>query len=328
LGLPLFWRSYTPPIRDERGKIPPDSVAELQRIEIGGVPQWVLTRGYSSRNPLILFLHGGPGMPSMYLAHAFQRSLEKDFVIVHWDRRGAGKSYSEDTPTDTIRVSQEVADTRELVNLLRERFGLSRILLVGHSYGSYLGMIVLQRFPELFSAYIGIGQLAYSNQRNSAVQDEWLKMKAKETNDKQLLEQLEAKAPIDREKWLFRFGGALHKKKSFTSLLWLGFRAPEYSIMDALRVRKGMSFTHWNMKYDVIDGNLIDAIDHVEVPVSFFSGRYDYTDPFELSEAYLNRLQAPRIEMVWFEDSAHFPFLEEPIKFASEVRRVSAEARH
>lgn len=264
-------------------------------------------------------------MPSMYLAHAFQRSLEKNFVIIHWDRRGAGKSYSEGIPPETVRVSQEIADTRELVNLLRAKFGQSRILLIGHSYGSYLGMIVLQRFPELFYAYIGIGQLAYSDERNSDAQDEWLKAKAKETNNRQLLEQLETGVPIDREKWLFRFGGELHRKKSFTSLLWIGLLAPEYSIMDVLRVRKGVSFTHKNLKYDMIDGNLIDTVGRVDVPVYFFSGRYDYTDPFEFSQEYLNRLQAPRKEMVWFEESAHFPFLEEPNRFASEVRRVSTE---
>jgi pimeloyl-ACP methyl ester carboxylesterase len=325
LGLPFFWRSLTPPIRDEHGKVPPDNIAKLERVIIGGVPQWVLMRGYSTRNPLILFLHGGPGMPSMYLAHAFQRSLEKNFVIIHWDRRGAGKSYSEGIPPETVRVSQEIADTRELVNLLRAKFGQSRILLIGHSYGSYLGMIVLQRFPELFYAYIGIGQLAYSDERNSDAQDEWLKAKAKETNNRQLLEQLETGVPIDREKWLFRFGGELHRKKSFTSLLWIGLLAPEYSIMDVLRVRKGVSFTHKNLKYDMIDGNLIDTVGRVDVPVYFFSGRYDYTDPFEFSQEYLNRLQAPRKEMVWFEESAHFPFLEEPNRFASEVRRVSTE---
>lgn len=279
------------------------------------------------KNPLIVFLHGGPGMPSMYLAHKFQRPLEKDFTIVQWDRRGAGKSYSEDTPLESMRVTQEVSDTVELVHLLRARFGHSKVFLVGHSYGTYLGMIVVQRFPELFHAYVGIGQLAHSEERNKEVQDRWILYQAKAGGDEKLSRQLDANVPIDREKWLFKFGGELHNERSFRSLLIIGLRAPEYSVMDVLNVRKGVSFTHANMKYDAIKGDLIDAVRRVEVPVYFFTGRYDYTDPFEFTVEYVNRLQAPRKEIVWFEESAHFPFLEEPEKFAQEMRRIATESR-
>jgi pimeloyl-ACP methyl ester carboxylesterase len=264
-------------------------------------------------------------MPSMYLAHAFQRPLEKEFVVVHWDRRGAGKSYFEDLPPETMRVSQEVEDTRELVGILLERFAQTRIILVGHSYGSYLGMIVAQRFPDLFYAYVGVGQLAYSEARNRVVQDNWLGEQAEERGNTSLLRQLDAKVPIDREKWLFKFGGELHRKTSFASLLWLGLKAPEYSVWDVLKIRRGVSFTHRYMKYDVIDGELVDAVRHLDVPVYFFSGKYDYTDPFELSEVYFDCLEAPRKEFVWFEESAHFPFLEEPIKFADELRRIATQ---
>lgn len=326
MDFPFFWRAFTPQIRDERGKVPPDSISSLEMVNIGGVPQCVLIRGQSTRNPVILFLHGGPGMPSMYLAHRFQRPLERDFVMVQWDRRGAGKTYSEDTPPESMRVTQEVADTVELVNLIRARFGHSKVYLAGHSYGSYLGMIVAQRFPELLQAYVGIGQLARSEERNREVQDRWIRDQAKARGDWKLLKQLDAEVPIDREKWLFRFGGALRNKRSFAGLLLIGLRAPEYSLMDVLRVRKGVSFTHRNMKYDAINGDLIDAIQRVEVPVYFFTGRYDYTDPFEFSEEYARRLQAPRKEIVWFDESAHFPFLEEPDKFAQEMRRVATES--
>lgn len=326
MGFPFFWRSFTPKIEDEQGKVLPDSVSSLEMTRIGGVRQCVLIRGHSKKNPVILFLHGGPGMPTMYLAHRFQRPLERDFVMVQWDRRGAGKTYSEDTPPESMRVTQEVTDTAELVNLIKARFGQSKVYLVGHSYGSYLGMIVASRFPELFHVYVGIGQLAYSEERNKEVQDQWIRDQAKARGNRKLLKRLDAKVPIDREKWLFRFGGALHNKRSFNRLLLIGLRAPEYSLMDALKVRKGVNFTHKNMKYNATDGDLIDAIQRVEVPVYFFTGRYDYTDPFEFSEEYAHRLQAPRKEIVWFNESAHFPFLEEQDKFAEEMRRVAMES--
>lgn len=105
----------------------------------------------------------------MYLAHRFQRPLEREFVMVHWDRRGAGKTFTEGTPTDSLSVTQEVSDTVELVNALRGRFSQSKVYLVGHSYGTFLGMIVAQLHPELFHAYVGIGQLAYGGDRNTVI---------------------------------------------------------------------------------------------------------------------------------------------------------------
>ena len=104
----------------------PNSVASLERVRIGGVDQFILIRGNDTSLPVLLFLHGGPGMPAMYLAHAFQRELEKEFVVVQWDRRGAGKSYREDI-SGTLTTEQLVADTVELTNLLRARFHQNKI---------------------------------------------------------------------------------------------------------------------------------------------------------------------------------------------------------
>jgi len=325
MGFPRFWHAFTPKIQDERGEVSPESVATLETVNVGGIRQWVLIRGQSRRNPVLLFLHGGPGMPSMYLAHKFQRPLERDFVVVHWDRRGAGKTYTEDTPPESMSVMHEVSDTLELVELLRTRFGQSKLYLVGHSYGSYLGMIVAQRHPDLFHAYVGIGQLAYEGKRNTDIQDRWIRDEAKRRGYKRLVRDLEAHGPINREKWLFRFGGELYHGRSSTTLLVIGLQAPEYTLRNALDVRKGVSFTHRYLRYDAISGELADAVPRVELPVYFFTGRHDFTDPFENTEEYAAKLQAPRKQIVWFEDSAHFPFLEEPERFAKEMNRVRAE---
>jgi pimeloyl-ACP methyl ester carboxylesterase len=147
-----FTAGRTPPIHG------PHSIASLECVRIGGVDQYVLIRGSDSSLPILLFLHGGPGMPAMYLAHAFQRELEKEFVVVQWDRRGAGKSYREDI-SNTLTTEQLVADTIELTNMLHARFHRDKVYLVGHSWGTYLGMLVIARHPELYRAYVGIGQL-------------------------------------------------------------------------------------------------------------------------------------------------------------------------
>ncbi len=326
MGFPRFWHAYTPKIQRERGRVGSEPVASLEQVQIGGIPQWVLIRGQDRKNPIVLFLHGGPGNPSMYLAHRFQRPLEKEFVVVHWDRRGAGKTFTEDTPPDSLSVTQEVSDTVELVNLLRRRFGQSKVYLVGHSYGTYLGMIVAHRHPELFHAYVGIGQLSYEGARNTVLQDRWIREQARRLGNHKLLHDLDSHATIDREKWLFRLGGTLHRSKSVRTLILIGLMAPEYTLREGLDVRKGVNFTHRNLRFDAISGELANAVPRVDLPVYFFTGRYDLTVPFENTVEYEANLQAPRKQIVWFEESAHFPFLEEPDKFAREMNKVRMQA--
>lgn len=122
------------------------SISSLEKHEIGGVEQWILVRGHDRSKPVVLFLHGGPGMPVMYLAHAFQRALEHDYVVVHWDRRGAGKSFDALSQMQALSVSQTLEDTYELTRILRQRFGQQRIYLVGHSWGSYLGLLAAPEY--------------------------------------------------------------------------------------------------------------------------------------------------------------------------------------
>ena len=316
LGI-VFYLWFTP------GRTPtinePNSIASLERIRIGGVDQYTLIRGNDSSLPVLLFLHGGPGMPAMYLAHAFQRELEKDFVVVEWDRRGAGKSYREEI-SNTLNSEQLVADTVELTNLLRTRFHQNRIYLVGHSWGTYLGMLVIARHPELYHAYVD-GQLARSSPI-AGIQDEFIRQAARRMGDQDAIKELEEKGPNVRETLLFKFGGEIHKAKSFAPLLLTGLAAPEYSLRDARNIPKGVSLYSRNFVYNSISGELMDVITQVNTPVYFFTGRYDYTDPFALTEQYFSKINAPEKHIVWFEESAHFPFYEEPAAFAQQMRGV------
>jgi pimeloyl-ACP methyl ester carboxylesterase len=314
----VFYLWFTP------GRTPaihgPKSVASLERIRIGGVDQYILIRGNDSSLPVLLFLHGGPGMPAMYLAHAFQSELEKEFVVVQWDRRAAGKSYREDI-SSTLTTEQLVADTVELTNALRARFRQDKIYLVGHSWGTYLGMLVIARHPELYHAYIGIGQLARSSPI-AGIQDEYIRQSARRVGDLDAIKELEEKGASVRETLLFKFGGELHNATSFMPLLLTGLAAPEYSLRDARNIPKGVSLYSRNFVYNSISGELMDVITKVEIPVYFFTGRYDYTDPFPLTEQYFSKINAPEKHIVWFEKSAHFPFYEEPAAFARQMRGV------
>jgi len=133
---------------------------------------------------------------------------------------------------------------------------------------------------------------------------------------------LEQKGAGVRESLLFKFGGELHNATSFMPLLLTGLAAPEYSLRDARNIPKGVSLYAKHFIYNSISGELMDVITQVEIPVYFFTGRYDYTDPFTLTEEYFSKIKAPEKRIVWFEESAHFPFYEESAAFARQMRAV------
>lgn len=328
LALLLFvTRSRTPSIRGDYFKIIPDSVASLEVVEIGGWNQTLLIRGRDTSNPLLLFLHGGPGMPMMYLAHAFQKPLEEHFIVVHWDQRGTGKSYSKDVPVESMNVEQFLSDTYELTQMLKERFKKEKIFLVGHSWGSYLGMLIVDRYPELFHAFVGIGQVVHSKEGRK-IADRFIIQRARELGQLEAVQELAAKGNQAREKWLFKFGFELHGKKSWMPFVWIGLFSPEYSLLDIPKIPRGSSFSSMQMKYNVIEGELLDEITEVDLPVYFFTGRHDLVTPYQLVEEYHLKLKAPKKRLIWFENSAHFPFYEEPGRFAEEMLNVLDETYH
>ncbi|GAH12211.1 unnamed protein product, partial [marine sediment metagenome] len=236
-------RGRTPSIDGEH------AVGSLEELRLGGAEQWVLTRGHDRNKPVLLFLHGGPGMPAMFLAHAFQRELERDFVVVHWDRRGAGKSFEAADPVEALTVRQTLDDTIELTTTLRERFKQNRIILVGHSWGSYLGLLAIREHPEYYAAYIGMGQLAGSKSEARLRRREFLTRDASLTNDTELLNRLESGGEPTEDD-LFRHGAELYHARSFWPILRTGLLAPEYTLWDALNVKRGADLVDREMKYD------------------------------------------------------------------------------
>jgi len=255
----------------------------------------------------------------MFLAHAFQRELERDFVVVHWDRRGAGKSFRAQSRTPGLSVSQTLADTHELTRSLRERFGQPRIYLVGHSWGSYLGLLAVQGHPEYHAAFVGTGQMAGTRNEEQTLRREFLYRAAKEAGDSELqLRAADASAEITEDD-LFRSGGELYASRTFWPILRTGLGAPEYTLRDVLNVKRGADLVGREMKYDIVPRPSEGEIQTIDVPVFFFLGRHDFNTPSQLAAEYLDRLDAPLKGLVWFEQSAHFPFFEEPSRFHREM---------
>ena len=318
----LFY-SKTPKIKDTNGKVLPNSITSLEKVKIGDINQYLLIRGHDVNNPVLLFLHGGPGSPEMGIANLFQRRAEEFFTIVHWDQRGAGKSYSKKITEETLNIEQFISDTHELIHLLRKRFNKEKIYLLGHSWGTVLGILVVQRYPELFHAYIGMGQVINIIE-NEKISFQYTLDAAKKAGNKKVINKLESleppyvgdlKALRFQRKWLAKYGGALHNEKSIMAVMKKMLVSPEYSLKDLPKFIKGMIKSLKVMWGQLTEINFLEQVPELKIPIFFFVGRYDYQVPFELVEIFYKKLKAPKKFLIWFENSGHFPNFEEPDKF-------------
>ena len=322
--------SYTPSIVDSGGNAVSGSIAEMTPVNLGGFDQWLVIRGVDRTNPVLLFIHGGPGVPETPMIHSVLSDLQEDFVVVTWDQRGTGLSFSKDVPVETMTVERFIEDAHELVGYLKERFGAEKIYIVGHSWGSVLGMYLIDRYPEDFYAYVGIGQVVntYENERLSY---EYVYNRAVEDGNRRAIRELEEIGPpmngvygddpsdidglMTQRKWLTKYNGVMHEESSHLKYYFAYILSPEYSVFDAINVLRGVHFSLDLMWNQVLQVNLFEEITEVQVPVYFFVGRYDYNTPFELVEEYYDVLDAPKKELVWFENSAHMINSEEPERF-------------
>jgi len=322
----------TPQFKDDEGNVIPGSIAELEKVKLGDLKQWILIRGRDRSNPILLWLHGGPGAAQMPLAHAFDSELEKEFIVVHWDQRGAGKSNHRGFEEKTMTFDQFINDGYELIQYLLGRFEREKIFLLGHSWSSQLGIELVHRYPELFYAYIGVSQLVNSRE-GVEIAYEWLMNKIEEHNDQASLEKLNeiGTPPYPHHKYRM-FAGMVDSyggnfDMSMGELVRIAIRAPEYNFMDYIRwiggAKRGGGPMHRDGEMSAV--NLKENIQSLDVPVYFFTGKNDYNTPLQLVKEYYDTIRAPYKEVMVFENSAHTPFLGEPEKFSREVVRVKEQ---
>jgi pimeloyl-ACP methyl ester carboxylesterase len=293
-------------------------------MRLGGVDQWVLIRGNSAKNPILLKLHGGPGQAEMATV-GLNRLLEKDFVVVEWDQRGAGKSAEAIDPISGMNIAQFVQDTHDLTQLLLSRFGQESLILVGSSWGSVIGLKTVQKYPELYTAFVSTGQIANFSE-GMQVGYRFVKEEARRRDNSDAMSDLARIGPppyigegADTKrktygKWLEAFGAMWHSSEKFDRTGWM-ISSVEYAWPEKLLYTRaaGRSLDLLMPELSAVDLNA--DVSHVDTPVYFAVGRYDHMAPFEVSQAYFSNLAAPHKQWIWFENSAHFPQWEEMEKF-------------
>ena len=330
-----FWGllpASTPPITDSQGNVLPQSIAALEKVQIGGMEQWLLIRGHDMANPVLLWLHGGPGAAQIPIARHYNGVLEEDFIVVHWDQRGAGKSNSRGFDEQSMNIEQFISDTHELTQYLKERFNQEQIFLVGHSWGSQLGIMVAQNYPKDYHAFVGVSQ-PVDSARGNEIAYTWLREHLEESgNTKELrsLEELGLPPYIDHQTYvkfaqmITSAGGGLDV--GMGGLASIALRASEYRAVDYITWLQGSVRGSGPMWEEARDFNMFRDVPQIMVPIYFFSGALDYNTPLTLVEEYYADLDAHYgKQLVRFENSAHAPFMAEPEKFNRELVRVKEE---
>ena len=324
--------AYTPAFRNADGEIITTSIAEERRMVLGGAEQYVLIRGRNRNAPLLVFLHGGPGYSAMPFNRLRNAALEEEFVFVNWDQRGAGKSFSAAKDPSTLTLDQLTQDLDDLVDALREEFGQKKVLMVGHSWGSLLGLHYVSRHPEKIAGYIGVSQFsnALASERESY---EWALAEAQKKSDTKTIADLEKIGPppydaVD-EMWtqrraLNKMGGVWLEPRPDSYYARQYLRCAEFAWPGLINLVRGGHLSMEQLFSTAFTANAFIDYPQLSAPVFFFEGRHDHVTSPRLAEIYLNALEAPQKELIWFERSGHMPNWEEPEKFHGEVRRVAA----
>lgn len=317
-----------------------NGISEINYLEVNGIKQYVLIRGKDKRNPVLLFLHGGPGASATPLLRKFNSELEEHFTIVYWDQRAAGKSYTKKISKEEIKVSKYIQDADSIVSYLKNRFNVEKIFLIGHSWGSRLGLYAIQKNPESFMAYVGVGQELVSYE-GELISYQYTVMKAKDANNLRAIKELqEIGEPqsgdytkmykngfwglVKQKDWLLKLGGERYGKTKYTDWIFSIWFSREYSFLDLIKYGRGSGFSAGSIIYDpdFNDINFFQEIPEVKVPAFFISGASDYNTPWTLVQDYCNKLKSPYKEFIKFDKSGHSPVFEEPEKFNAEILRI------
>lgn len=303
-----------------------------ERVMLGGMLQTIHIWGTKHENPVVLFLHGGPGVPNRHGMAKKHMDLLDDFTIVAWDQRGTGGSYFGCDPK-TLTLEQLISDCAELITYLCETLQKKKIFLLGGSWGTELGTLVCQRYGDLVAGYIGYGQVV-NGIENENVSYAYTLEKAKEAGCAEDISKLEQIGPpvdgqyrpvfeglMAQRSLLKKYGGHSTKKGGYFSGTVLPIlTSPELSLREKIGTAKGYKVCLTQMWPTIVHYDFIRDCGPFAMPYYIFQGRLDQNTPSSLIQAYYDSIEAPDKELIWFEHSAHGPLGEEPEKFKALLR--------
>ena len=316
----LFSPTWTPYIEGV------NSISELKKVDINGENLEVMIRGSNRNNPVIIFVHGGPCCSEIPYVRKYQENLEKDFTIVHYDQRGSGKSYEFWEDYSMVTAAAHMDDLIALTEYIKEYLGKKQVILIGHSYGTYIATLSVAQRPDLYQAYVGIGQMSNTIESELSSLEKCITA-AENEKDARYLKSLETAISggesIIPRNYIRKYGFAARKIDDNADYLKGFVFGPEYNLIDAVR------FYSASVKYqdvlikEALDNPITEIVTEINIPVYFVMGKYDGMTSPETAENYLcNMTGEGTKEFILFDESAHYPQFEEEEKFYQWMKKT------
>ncbi len=314
-----------------------NGLQETVTIQVNGINEQLSIRGENPDNPVILFLHGGPGSPIGFLDFLWQPYLNDQFTVVTYDQRGCGITYYEN-PGAEVSGELILSDIDKTVDYLKERFHQDKIFIMGHSWGTILGTLYVQEHPEKVSGYIGIGQMVNMYTGEQIAFDETLKRATKANDTKYITkftnayEAFCATGKVDKNFVQYRGMETKYllgeKEKSSVVQYLMALVSPDISLREIkwylvdsppMRIADDNPLLEFMYSFDA------NKMLEYEVPMYFISGGNDYVTPFSAVQSYYEKITAPNKDMKIMDGMGHTPFVDEPEEFAEIVKKLLAE---
>ena len=313
----FFKPTWSPKIKAEK------SISELRKVEINGTELEVMIRGDHKENPIVIFVHGGPCCSEIPYVRKYQNLLEQNFTIVHYDQRGSGKSYQFFRDYSDVSANTHVEDLVALTEYIKEYLGQEQVVLVGHSYGTYVAIQAAYYRPELYRAYVGIGQVSHKVEAELDNLNKYIAAaeQAGNTKDVEYLKSLQE--PITNgdilapRAYARKYGFSARKINDNLDYLKGFLFGPEYNLLDAIRLYTASYLYQDNLLKESSDEPITELVTEMKIPVYFLMGKYDGMTSPKVAEEYLNDLivEPKDKAFILFEESAHFPQFEEQENF-------------
>lgn len=312
----FFMPPYTHSIHAE------NSISELRKVKINDTDLEIMIRGNNRDNPVIIFVHGGPCCSEIPYVRKYQDLLEQEFTIVHYDQRGSGKSYEFGKDYSYVTADTHVDDLLELTGYIEGYLKQGQVILIGHSYGTYIATIAAAKRPELYRAYVGIGQMSDTIESELDSLHKCMEAADKEgnTDDVTYLTGLEASITrgefLTPREYVRKYGFAARNIDENADYMKGFLLGSEYNLLDAIRFYLALGKYQEGLIMEALNNPITDRVTELELPIYFIMGKYDGMTSPEAAEEYLNHISgASARELVIFENSAHYPQFEEEEKF-------------
>lgn len=313
----LYFPTWTTKIKGE------NSISVLEQVEINGTDHEIMIRGQNVENPVILYVHGGPSVSEIPHAKQYQDVLESRFTIVNYDQRASGKSYGFFEDYSNLSSDLLVDDILAITDYISERLGKEKVILIGHSFGTYIGTLAAHKAPEKYEAYIGIGQVGDTKQSEKDGWNYVMKQAQLAGNDDDIARLNQVSEAINQGQTftprdiITRYNGAARLiDNPDNSFLGMTFSS-EYNMLDVIRYYKGMIYSQGILIGEVMSRPLPSLIKKLDLPIYFVMGDYDFMTSSHAAKQFFDGIKADKKEFISYKESAHYPHYEEKERFSN-----------